>query len=160
MTRHRCASLVAAALLLAVAGPPARAVILGTCTVSAVGVSFGNYNPVATTALTSTGQVTVNCSTAFVFGTTAITIDLSTGASNTYTARTMLSGTNTLTYNLYQNAADTVIWGNGTGGSSAYDGNITGAQPTLQVTVYGQIPALQNPVPGSYTDTITVTVNY
>jgi spore coat protein U-like protein len=137
---------------------PTRAqIIFGTCTASATGVSFGTYNLLSVTPLTSTGTVTVNCSGAFVFGSTTVTIDLSTGQSGTYTARSLGAG---FSYNLYQNAALTEIWGNGSGDSTVYSGTISGTQTSFTATVYGQIPALQNPAPGAYTDTITVTVNY
>jgi spore coat protein U-like protein len=137
---------------------PARAqIIFGTCTAGASGVAFGTYNLLSATPLTSTGTVTVNCSNAFVLGNNTVTIDLSTGQSGIYTTRSLGTG---FSYNLYQDAAHTQIWGNGTGGSTQYSGTLTTGQTTLTATVYAEIPALQNPAPGSYTDTITVTVNY
>jgi spore coat protein U-like protein len=138
---------------------PARAqIIFGTCTAGASGVAFGTYNLLSAVPLTSTGTVTVNCSGAlFILGSTSVTVALSTGQSGTYTARRLGTGFN---YNLYLDAAHTEIWGDNTGGSSQYTGTITQAQPSFTATVYAQIPALQNPAPGSYTDTITVTVNY
>ncbi len=148
-------------LLLVVCGAlssPARAQILfGTCTASATGVSFGTYNLLSPTPLTSTGTITVNCSNALVFGSTTVTISLSTGQSGTYTTRSLGTG---FSYNLYQNAAYTQIWGDGSGGSTTYSGTISQQQTSFTATVYGQIPALQNPAPGSYSDTITATVNY
>jgi spore coat protein U-like protein len=133
-----------------------------SCSVSATGVSFGTYNPVSPSALASTGSVTVSCS-ANGSGTDAATIALSTGSSGTYAARTMQSGTSTLSYNLYDNAAETMIWGNGNGASVIYNFTISiqgsGTYQTT-ATVYGLIPAGQNVAPGSYTDTITVTVSY
>jgi spore coat protein U-like protein len=137
---------------------PAHAqIIFGTCTASASGVSFGTYNLLSATPLASTGTVTVNCSGAFVIGNTTVTIDLSTGQSGSFTTRKLGTG---FSYNLYQDAAHTQIWGDGTGGSTQYSGTLTTGQTSLTATVYGQVPALQNPAPGSYTDTITVTVNY
>jgi spore coat protein U-like protein len=136
---------------------PARAFIFGTCTASATGVSFGTYNLLSPTALDSTGTITVNCSEAFVIGNTTVTITLSTGQSGSYTARSLGTG---FSYNLYQDAAHSEVWGDGSGSSTTYSGSITNGHPTLTATVYGEIPALQNPSPGSYTDTITATVNY
>lgn len=136
---------------------PARAVILGNCTAGATAVAFGTYNLLSATPLTSTGTVTVDCGAAIIAGNTTVTVNLSTGQSGTYTVRSLGTGFN---YNLYQDTAHTQIWGDGTGGSTQYSGRINNGHSSFSATVYGEIPALQNPGPGSYTDTITVTVNY
>jgi spore coat protein U-like protein len=137
---------------------PAQATITGTCTAGATGVSFGTYNLFSATPLTSTGTVTVDCSGASsISGNNSVTVSLSTGQSGTYTTRSLGTG---FSYNLYQDAAYTQIWGDGTGGSTQYTGSITNGHKSFTATVYGEIPALQNPSPASYTDTITVTVNY
>jgi spore coat protein U-like protein len=150
---------VAAALLLSLECAPVHAA--NSCSVSATSVSFGNYNPAATSPTTSTGTIGVNC---LISTSDTITVALSTGLSGSYTARTMLSGTNTLTYNLYLNSARTEIWGNGTGGTSEFSDTIAGGTGGggggFATTVFGEIPAQQNPFPGSYSDTITVTVNF
>jgi spore coat protein U-like protein len=137
----------------------AQALVLGTCSVSASGVAFGTYDPTVSTALVATGTVTVTCVGVLAVGSANVT--LSTGASNTFSARTLSSGTDTLAYNLYQNAADTIIWGDGSGSSQAYTLLVNGIGLVISTaTIYGLVPALQNPSPGSYTDTITVTVSY
>ena len=101
--------------------------------------------------------------------TNTITIDLTTGASNSYTTRTLTSGAFTLNYNLYLDAAYTEVWGDGTGGSVVdtvtltRNGNGNGngnKQANATATIYGSVAALQDATPGTYTDTITVTVNY
>src|SRR5580658_941909 len=63
--------------------------------------------------------------------------------SGTYTTRTMLSGANKLDYNLYTNAAETTVWGNGTG-STTYDTLTIGSGVFLGTssasgTVYGAV---------------------
>jgi spore coat protein U-like protein len=159
MTRRRYSFLAQLGVLMIcfALSAPARALIFGNCTAGASGVSFGTYNLLSPTPLTSTGTVTVNCSGAFVFGSTAVTISLSTGQSGTYTTRKLGTG---FSYNLYEDAAHTQIWGDGAGGSVEYDGTLNTGQTSLSATVYGEVPALQNPAPGSYSDTITVTVSY
>lgn len=149
---------------------PGTAHAKATCTVNGgSGVAFGNYDPTSATAAQSTTTITINCT--FTGGTTTAPVSsvaLSMGHSTSYSPRTLFQtvGANTylLNYNLYQNSYTSgTIWGNG-GAFPAYPAfNITGNRTTpgsKSLVVYGVIPALQNPVPGTYGDTITVTVNY
>lgn len=141
----------------------ARAAV--TCTVSATGPAFGVYNPLSTSPLLANGQVSASCT---LTGTTATTVSLtsnySTGSSGTFAQRTMLSGASALGYNLYYDAAFSQVRGDGTGGSQQGGAtfNLTRTAPTASVTsvIYGRIPALQDVAPGSYVDTIVVTVTY
>jgi len=129
------------------------------CSASATGVAFGTYTPLAPSPLASTGTITVQC---FVFFAQAtVTVDLSAGASGGFGTRTLTSGTDTLNYNLYLNAAHTQVWGDGSGGSLISTLTLNPGFPsTATATIYGAVNALQDPAPGSYGDTITVTVNY
>jgi spore coat protein U-like protein len=145
------------AALAALIAPTVRAGVT-SCTVSATGVAFGTYTPLQTSALTSNGTIAVNCSG--VTGTNAIYVQLSTGFSGNYTTRTMTSGAYTLSYNLYATTNTSYIWGNGTGVSYEVETYVTNVQPTANLTVYGQVNSGQDPAPGTYNDTITVTVNY
>lgn len=145
---------------------PAAHAAVSSCIVSATGPAFGNYNPMQATALTSTGTVTTVC--VVTSHSNTITIGLSPGYSANFNMRemtTVVGGTTyRLNYNLYLNAADTQIWGDGTAPSMLNTVTLTrhGNQNTITTnsTVYAEIPALQDPVPGAYTDTITVTVNF
>jgi len=161
----RCALPPQALLALLLLAPAAHAAVT-SCTVSATGPVFGNYNPLQATALASTGTVTTVC--VVTTHSNTITIGLSSGHSGNFNMRamtTVVGGTTyTLNYNLFLDAADTQIWGDGTGPSlldtetlKRHGNNST---ITTNTTVYGQIPALQDPVPGAYTDTMTVTVNF
>jgi spore coat protein U-like protein len=62
-----------------------------------------------------------------------------------------------LHYSLFQDSARTINWGN-TVGTDTVAGTGNGGGQTL--TVYGQIPSGQGNRPGTYNDTITVTVTY
>ncbi|MFZ1098249.1 MAG: spore coat U domain-containing protein [Steroidobacteraceae bacterium] len=156
--RRQCLAQLGLLVVCGLLTAPARATITGNCTASATGVSFGTYSLLSGTPLTSTGTVTVNCSGATkISGNNSVTVSLSTGQSGTFTARSLGTG---FSYNLYQDAAYSEIWGDGTGVSTQYTGSITNGQNSFSATVYGEIPARQNPAPGSYTDSITVTVNY
>lgn len=147
-------------LLLALFSPRAMA---QTCNVSATAVSFAAYSPLAALPNDSTGQVAVTCS-AFLAISLPYTIRLSTGGSGRFDVREMASGAQRLNYNLYTSVTYSSIWGNGSGGYAAVSGNILLAAlnlpSTAYHTVYGRIPAAQNAAPGTYLDTITVTVDY
>jgi spore coat protein U-like protein len=147
-------ALLCAALAL-LAAPAARAAI--SCTVAATSVAFGTYTPLQTSALEADGTITITC-TDVVFDTA--TVSLSTGLSGTYTNRTLTSGAATLSYNLYTSAADSAVWGNGSGSSSTVQADIWFFAPTATLTVYGAVASGQDPAPGTYTDTITVSVSY
>ena len=153
-----------APLLMLLFAGAAQAVTV-SCTASASSIAFGIYNPLSTTADTSTGTLRVTC-TGSGTGVTNVTVgvSLSAGLSGTYASRKMFSGTNSLNYNIYWSTAYTQVMGDGTGGSfSGSAGPFTvyaGSTSTATGTMYGQIPALQDVAPGSYMDTILMTVTY
>jgi spore coat protein U-like protein len=157
------AGLAAAAVLAALLPGLADAAV--TCGVTATGPAFGIYNPLSASAAVSNGQVTASCT---LTGTTATTVSLassySIGSGSSYANRTLLSGASKLGYNLYYDVAYSQIRGDGTGGSQTGGAtfNLTRTSPTQSVTstIYGRIPAGQDVAPGSYLDTIVVTVTY
>jgi spore coat protein U-like protein len=158
--RHILAALGLAACF----APPAKAATVVNCTVSAGGIAFGIYNPLNGVADASTGTLRVNCSGSGTgSATVTLNLTLSTGMSGSYATRKMFSGVNTLNYNIYWSTAYTQIMGDGTGGSFAGTASFVvpaGGSNFATGTMYGLIPALQDVVPGSYADTITVTVSY
>jgi spore coat protein U domain-containing protein, fimbrial subunit CupE1/2/3/6 len=159
MALHPRGAGTAFALLAVLGAPPGRAASITSCTVSVTGVAFGTYTPLQSSALDINGTINIACSG--VTGNNAVTVDLSTGVSNSYLpTRTLVSGTDTLSYNLYLDAGYTQVWGNGTGGSVEGSASIRNNSPNASLPVHGAIAAGQDPPPGSYTDTITVTVNY
>lgn len=132
-----------------------RVASAATCRVTAGALNFGNYNPLRATALNRTGQLTIRCS-----GTGAFSVALSTGDSGSFTLRYMLSGAtgNPLGYNLYTDAARSIIWGDGSGGSQtvsrAFNNN------RVRLNVYGRIPAQENVAAGNYRDSITASITF
>lgn len=121
-----------------------------TCTLNVPGLSFGSYDVFSSRSLDSAGTISISCDMA-----TTYTIALGPGGGS-YALRIMLSGTHTLNYNLYIDAARTIVWGDGTGSTEIMTNNAASANHT----VYGRIPARQNAYVGSYSDTITVTLNF
>jgi len=122
---------------------------------SVTSVSFGTYNVFSALPNASgVGSINVFCESG---GGPSFVVTLSTGQSNTYSSRVMRSGGNSLNYNLYTSAVRTVVWGDGTGGSSV----MTAAkQSTTTLSVFGQIPAGQDATVGTYTDNIIVIVSF
>ncbi len=132
------------------------------CTVSAAGVQFGSYDPTASGPTDAQGSVTLNCSLLPGLGLGPYSVALGAGMGGSIAARGMRSGAFIIPYQLYSDGARTVIWGDGTGGSSAVSSNssvfILGG--SLQLTVYGRIGAGIAAAPGTYSDTVVVTLNY
>lgn len=125
---------------------------------SASSLTFASYDPSQAVAQTSSSAITVRCTNTTPFN---IGLNAGTGPSATTTTRVMTSGSNTLNYALYSDAAQTKTWGN-TIGTDTVAGNGLGmaAGNAIVKTVYGQIPYQPGTVPGNYTDTVTVTVTY
>ena len=129
------------------------------CTISAVGVAFGAYNPQSAANVDSTGSVSLACPTSV----TSPIVALSKGGSGTYSPRRMTNGSFNLNYNLYTTAARTVIWGDGTGGTvtqTLSGGTISGGTRNFSRNIFGRAPGSQNVGAGSYSDTITLTVTF
>ena len=128
------------------------ALTFADCNVSSSGVSFGNYDVFAVNHTDSAGTLTVNCSVE-----TPYTLKLAPGSSGNFSQRKMFKGGDYLAYNIYSDAARTLVWGDGTGGSVTKSGQ---AGATEQHTLYGRIPAKQNVFVGNYLDTIIVTIEW
>jgi spore coat protein U-like protein len=131
------------------------ATIADVCAIAATNMVFLNYNPVTGANNTATSTITTTCTVG-----SNPTISLTAGSSGSFAARTMVSGGNQITYNLYTDAAHTTVWGDGTGGTSTKQPGVSTGVPIL-TTVYGQItPPIQVVATGAYSDTITATTNF
>lgn len=132
------------------------ATVVGNCTISADNINFGQHgfinNPTNTT-----GLITSTCTKGANY---TLGLNAGTGAGATFAQRRMTrsGGSETLGYALYRDSGRTQIWGDGSGGSSTVSG--TGSGATQTATVYATLPVQDTPPPGSYADTITVTVTF
>jgi spore coat protein U-like protein len=139
--------LLGLALLMLASATPASA---QACTDSATTLNFGTYTG---TLQTSVGTVTITC-----HGNNAYKVDLDAGLGigATATTRKMTGPAGaTLNYQIFQDAARTINWGN-TSGVDTLSGTGNGsAQP---YSTYAQLAAGPLVTPGSYTDTITAHV--
>lgn len=153
------------ALLFAAMAHPARAAtatgslnlsitVAASCSVvSAPAINFGTVSVIVIN-IDQTTTLTVNCS-----ATTTYDIGLSTGGGSgaTYAARKMSNGGNAVIYSLYRDALRTQVWGETAGVDTLAD---TGTGADQSFTVYARVPLQIVPPPGTYTDTVTITITY
>jgi spore coat protein U-like protein len=138
-------------------------VVNKTCTVTTSGASNITLGPVNAGAATTiqSGAFGVECSNG-----TAFSIGLAPSNANTAGAG-VLTGVahgQTIAYQLYQNAAGTTIWGNtagvGTQGNGPAISSGTGVATPVPFTVYANATGSTNVDPDTYTDTVTINVNF
>ena len=125
------------------------------CTVTTTSVNFGSYNVFDMTPTDSTGTVTLNCNG----GAKNVQVEISRGGAPTFFSRFMSRSFEVLFYNLYQNAARTIIWGDGAGAPPYYAGDPAN-NTDVRLTIYARVPPGQDVSAGTYNDTVTVTVQY
>lgn len=146
-----CAWTVAAQTQTATGTLTVTATVESSCSISGGTLAFGAYGSGQSTDLDGQGQINyTNCPAG------TLTFDLDNGQNANGTQRRMKSGNNFLQYEIFRNAGRTIRWGSGSEAN---------AQQLLQagngsVPVYGRIPRNQAVPPGSYSDTITITLRF
>ena len=119
--------------------------------VSAADMDFGSTSSLGT-ARDSTSTITLNCPP-----NTSWWLGLNNGLNSSGTQRRMAGPAGDLVrYELYSDLARSMRWGS-TQGTDTVSGS--GGNPA-SVTVYGRVPAQAGVTPGTYSDTITVTLTY
>ena len=156
------ASLAVAALVASLAFTPANAAtrtttfrasttVAATCNINSAGIPDFGSRP--GTQNSNTSSITVACTKA-----TPYNLALDAGARTTETARDMTGPEATpLNDSLFRNSAQALNRRNAVGTDAV---QVAGNGVAQASTVSGPIPAGQPPVPGSDTDTITVTVTF
>jgi spore coat protein U-like protein len=142
--------------------------VLGDCsTVPATGtLAFGAYNPFSASDLTGGPfQFSINCTRGDTNLNVAVNGGLNFTHANPSGNRAMKDATNNfLTYQLYQTTGTANAWAfNATSGVGTPVSLTAGGTNTVNtISLYGIIPHGQTSGPdvGSYSDTVTVTVNY
>lgn len=155
MTIGRCIITLLCAALAATASSEADAALSCAFT-SIVTVSFGRYDVFDASPVDAAGSITYTCSGAQTGDT--VVIQLSRGGSATWATRTMQFGGHALNYGLFLDAARTILWGDGTSGTSRYGPAAAPMSGSVTVPIYGRIPAHQNVGAGAYSDTIVATI--
>jgi len=128
--------------------------LAATCVInSASTLDFGTQG-VLTANVDQTSTVTVQCTNTTPYD---IGLDAGLGSGATVATRKMTSGGATVNYTLYSEPTRTTVWGETIATDTV---NATGNGAQQAYTVYGRVPPQTTPAPGTYTDTITVTVTY
>jgi spore coat protein U-like protein len=142
---------------------PAMTANAFNCNVNVTGLSFGGYDVFSTIPRDATATVTVTCNAPPQNPNAPIPviISLSPGYSGSFAQRQMqrVGGPERLAYNLFTTPSFSTVWGDGSGGSQTQTNLVTRTNP-WNATIYGRLPAGQNVPVGSYSDVITVTIEF
>ena len=126
------------------------ATVESSCALDGGTLNFGQYNSGQQTDLDVEGSISYShCS-----GTLSFALD--GGTSGNINSRTMVSGDNELSYQLYRNSNRSAVWGSG---AQAHEVLLFEVESGT-VPVYGRILAGQLAAPGSYSDTVTITMTF
>ena len=148
-----------AGFMLAVAWGSAFA---ATCSVSAVSLGFGSYNPLALGHSDTTGNIEVTCE-GIPGETVPYSIALNAGSNGSFASRRMrLPSGALLNYNIYTTGARNTVWGDGGAGTLFVSDSVRllTRRVTRNYPVFGRTFAGQNIPVGLYADTIVVTLTF
>jgi spore coat protein U-like protein len=139
------------------------------CSVSSTGLAFGIYQPLSfpgklTSAdRTSNAGISVVCTGITTGGLYSIALGPSSaGAGNRVSTRYLANsnGGDAMRFNVYTDAAYSVVWGDGALGS-LISGSIATGDSNQTIAAYGRVPAGQNTLrAGSFSGSLTMTLTY
>lgn len=131
--------------------------ITSSCSISANDLSFGTVNLLASN-VDATTTIGLNCTANEPW---TVRLNGGTVTGNVAARRMGLGGSapGAVDYQLRHTGANGPLWGDGTGGTSTLTGTGTGA--SQNITLYGRVPGGQPaPAVGTYSDTVTATVEF
>ena len=131
-----------------------KIIITAQCLINSASIlDFGTTGVLAANVDT-TSTLSVTCT-----NTTPYNIGLDGGANGTVAARKMKGGPSNelINYGIFTTIGRTVNWGNTVGTDTIA---AIGSGAAQSYTLFGRVPAQTTPTPGTYTDTVTVTVTY
>ena len=129
---------------------------LAVCSLSSTSISFGTYDVFSTSPLDTNGSIVYRCGNSD----NNISISFDRGGAASFNPRQMRNGSQALNYNLYLDAARTIIWGDGTAGTQTYFIKNPPNNQDVMVPVYGRVPTGQSVSRGVYSNTIVETINF
>lgn len=133
-----------------------RIVINAQCIINSANTLDFGTNGVLAANLDLTTTLSVTCTNLTTYN---VGLDGGLNSGGSVTARRMRGGpaSELISYSLWTNAARTANWGNTIGADTV---SATGTGAAQVYTIYGRVPAQTTPRPGTYTDTVTLTVTY
>lgn len=131
-------------------------------------IAFGTYDPFANASTPLDDNTGVTFTTHCSAGASNVYYSVDGGSNCTNSPvsgdRALKNGSNYLAYQLYEDSAHSKPWvidSTCAGTTQLSSGTITSSTQDLTFSVFGRIPAGQDPAVGNgYTDTVTVAVNY
>ena len=129
-----------------------NATVTNNCTISTAALNFNSF--ASGSAATGSTSISVTCTASAAY---RVTLGPGTAPGATTSTRKMTSGSNTLSYGLYQDSNHQTNWGNA---ASSDDVGGTGSGAAQSLTVYGLVPANYTSPAGVYTDTVAAIVNF
>jgi spore coat protein U-like protein len=129
------------------------AIDASNCSVNASTLNFGSIG-VLGSAVNATSSITVTCTSALPY---TIALDGGLSGATNPTQRVMSQASQQVTYGLYRDSARAQAWGDSVGTNTAA---ATGSGLAQTLTVYGRVPMQTTPAPGTYSDTVVVTISY
>ncbi|MDH3740445.1 MAG: spore coat U domain-containing protein [Hyphomicrobiales bacterium] len=128
-------------------------IIQASCIINSTNtLDFGTVGTL-TANVDAQADISVQCSNLTAYN---VRLDAGIGA-GTIATRTMENAGTPVNYNMYRDAARTLNWGE-TDTVDTVDATGTGS--AVLHTVYGRVPPQATPAANTYTDTVTVTVNF
>jgi len=136
-----------------------NATVNALCTIGSGGAVSLTFPAIGSDTTNLTNPVTANTSLSVTCTNAApYNIGLDAGAnSSNVNSRVLKSGSNTLTYSLYQDSGNSTVWGNTVGTNTKA---ATGNGASQSYTIYGKIPSGQALTVGTYSDTVNITVSF
>lgn len=125
------------------------------CRISVTDLAFGTYDPIVANSdrqLDATADLRMVCTKG---AQAAIMID--SGRNGSHGSRSLSSGTELVTYDLFRDSARTQRWADA---DNALHVVATGGKDPQLFTVFGRVPPGQEVPPGVYYDVITATVDF
>lgn len=131
-----------------------RLTLTADCTIAASDLDFGSHGVLAAN-VDQTSSLSVTCSASAPY---TVGLDGGTATGSSIGNRLMAStAAATVQYQIYRDSNRTQIWGN-TPGTDTVGG--TGSGSAQPITMYGRVPPQSTPAAGTYTTTVTATVNF
>ena len=122
------------------------------CSFTAADLAYGTYDPTSGVDKTGTSTLSVTCTLG-----TPYTLSLDNGSNASAGVRRMKLGSTYLSYHLYRDLAHLLVFGLVSGGLGVSG---VGTGVAIPTTVYGTVTNSQTVGPGTYTDTVTATMDY